>query len=161
MKIFIYFFLNIFQPYIFNPEKAKSTGTAHLVIGKGQIKVTSESTLKAKEEEVKNQSIIDKQMSDLNQASAANNSNNHHSNEAQTGAVLKFVGELDGLIKTPKHGDVIFSIESVYLCKIHKFFCRDANCPQYQPLKNWNFSGSLHHVLQNLPLGTQVNFLYR
>ena len=41
------------KPYIFNPEKAKQTGTAHLVIGKGQIKVTSESTLKAKEEEVK------------------------------------------------------------------------------------------------------------
>ena len=44
------------KPYIYNPEKAKQTGIGHLVIGKGQIKVTSESTLKKQEEETKNQS---------------------------------------------------------------------------------------------------------
>ena len=43
----------------------KSTGTSHLVIGKGQVKLTSETAIKAKDQESKNTSIIEKQMSDL------------------------------------------------------------------------------------------------
>ena len=84
--------------------KVKNTGTSHLIIGKGQVKLTSETAIKAKAEEAKNTSIIEKQMSDLN----VNNQI-----EAQTGAILKYFGDgKDGIIKTPKHGEIAFSIET-------------------------------------------------
>ena len=58
------------KPYIYNPDKVKNSGPGHLVIGKGQVKMTTETSLKAKAEETKsneakNMSIIEKQMSDL------------------------------------------------------------------------------------------------
>ena len=53
------------KPYIFNPEKVKNSGIGHIIIGKGQIKMTTESSLKKQAEEAKNMSIIEKQMSDL------------------------------------------------------------------------------------------------
>ena len=58
------------KPYIYNPDKVKNSGPGHLVIGKGQVKMTTETSLKAKAEEVKtnevkNMSMIEKQMSDL------------------------------------------------------------------------------------------------
>ena len=139
------------KPYIFNPDKVKNSGTSHLVIGKGQVKMATESSLKAKAEEAKNVSIIEKQMSDL-QA-------NSKPIEAQTGAIMKYVGDTDGLIKTPKHGDIAFGIESVYLCRVHKFYCRDSHCANYISLKKW--SGTNHGIAQYLPVGTPVSFYCR
>ena len=128
--------------------QVKNTGTSHLVIGKGQVKLTTEHSLKVKAEEAKNTSIIEKQMSDLQ----VNNQI-----EAQTGAILKYYGDKDGLIKTPKHGEIAFSIETVYLCKVHKYYCRDSHCTNYQPLKKWNTSD----MAQLLPVGSTVSFYSR
>jgi len=136
------------KPYIYNPDKVKSTGTSHLVIGKGQVKLTSETAIKAKDQESKNTSIIEKQMSDLQ----VNNQI-----EAQTGTIMRYNGDKDGIIKTPKHGEIAFSMETVYLCKVHKLFCRDAQCPHYLPLKKWNSSD----LAQLMPAGTMVSFYSR
>ena len=83
--------------------------------------------------------------------------------ESQTGAILKYIGDLDGIIRTPKYGDIAFSMESVYLCRVHKFYCRDSHCTNYLPLKKWagnNTSGSFK-IEQHLPAGTTVSFFYR
>lgn len=136
------------KPYIFNPDKVKSSGVSHLVIGKGQVKMTSETSMKAKQEEAKNMSIIERQMSDLQV---------QNQQEAQTGAVIKYFGDADGLIKTPKHGEIAFSIETVYLCKVHKYNCRDSQCTNYIPLKKWN----VNDMAQLLPIGTTVSFYSR
>lgn len=101
-----------------------------------------------KVEEAKNMSIIEKQMSDLQ----ANNQI-----EAQTGAIVKYFGESDGLIKTSKHGEIAFNLETVYLCKLHRLTCRDSQCTNYLPLKKWN----IHDMAAMLPVGTQVSFYSR
>ena len=77
--------------------------------------------------------------------------------EAQTGVILRYCGENDGLIKTPKNGDIAFSVENVYLCKIHKLYCRDSQCPSYLPLKKWSSS----EMSAFLPLGTPLSFYSR
>ena len=56
----------VIRSIVFFQLKVKNTGTSHLVIGKGQVKLTSETAIKAKDQESKNTSIIEKQMSDLN-----------------------------------------------------------------------------------------------
>ena len=80
--------------------------------------------------------------------------------ESQTGAILKYIGDLDGVIRTPKYGDIAFSMESVYLCRLHKFYCRDSHCTNYLPLKKWAGVGSIK-IEQQLPAGTTVSFFYR
>ena len=77
--------------------------------------------------------------------------------EAQTGVVLKYFGDKDGIIKTPKHGEIAFSMETVYLCKVHKLFCRDGSCTNYLPLKKWN----ANDLAQLLPVGSMVSFYSR
>jgi hypothetical protein len=99
-----------------------------------------------------NASIIEKQMYDLSQSS--------NQIEAQTGAVLRFVGDSDGLIKTAKYGNILFSVESVYLCKFHRFACREANCPSYLKLADWS-GAAMTDLANQLPIGTQVNFFHR
>ncbi len=142
------------KPYIFNPDKVKNNGPGYLVIGKGQVKLTSESSLKARaaaedgqasNSSAGNKSIIEKQMNDLQ----ANNQ------EAQTGVISKYFNDSDGAIKT-KNGDIAFSIETVYLCKIHRFNCRDSNCTNYLPVKKFNNIDM--NLAQILPLGTTVCF---
>ena len=70
---------------------------------------------------------------------------------------MRYNGDKDGIIKTPKHGEIAFSMETVYLCKVHKLFCRDAQCPHYLPLKKWNSSD----LAQLMPAGTMVSFYSR
>ena len=77
--------------------------------------------------------------------------------QAQTGTIMRYNGDKDGIIKTPKHGEIAFSMETVYLCKVHKLFCRDAQCPHYLPLKKWNSSD----LAQLMPAGTMVSFYSR
>ena len=77
--------------------------------------------------------------------------------QAQTGTIMRYNGDKDGIIKTPKHGEIAFSMETVYLCKVHKLFCRDGQCPHYLPLKKWNSND----LAQLMPAGTMVSFYSR
>ena len=59
------------------------------------MKLTSETAIKAKDQESKNTSIIEKQMSDLQ----VNNQV-----EAQTGTIMRYNGDKDGMWSVQKYG---------------------------------------------------------
>ncbi len=78
---------------------------------------------------------------------------------SQTGAVLRYVSMTDGVIKTAKQNHIVFSGESVYLCKTHGFACRIANCEDFLNFEVWKKPSE--SLFSSLPVGTQVNFFVR
>ena len=107
------------KPY---EPQIKKPGDVHVVIGKGGVVSTTRAPdTPATQTKPKTVSMMSMQVNNMDTGEA----------KSQSGAVLRYVSMTDGVIKTAKQNHIVFSGESVYLCKTHGFACRDSNCEDF------------------------------